>query len=103
MAKVKTIEDFVSDVDAAISDMENSFLGVREHILGQDVQIRTLETEKAELETRIENAPDATPFIELLERLADHRNWVDGRYAPAIKELGDNVADLCGRILRENL
>ncbi len=38
----------------------------------------------------------------VLERFADHRNWIDGRYAPVIAEIYDHPADIAAAVLREN-
>lgn len=51
----------------------------------------------------LEDMPDVTPLVAVLERFADHRNYTpEGKYAPIIKELYDHPADVAAAALRAN-
>jgi hypothetical protein len=73
-------------------------------IAGLEARIDSLNEDVADLKNQVFTLEGATtPYRNVFERLADTRNWIDGRYAPTIKELYDNVPDLCSAVLRESL
>jgi len=86
----KTLEDAVRDLEESLWKAEKA----KDDI---DEVLKEIETNEGAFEDKI------TAYESLIERLADTRNWIDGRYAPQIKELlYENVPDLCSAVLREN-
>lgn len=90
----KEIADLIRDCDAAQKELADA----EKYIESLESDINEYQNEIRELEERL----TSEPCIELLERLADTRNWIDGRYSPTMPELYDNVPDLCSAVLREN-
>lgn len=105
MTEAEFYEEKIANLQSEISDLETQLeIADKAEILLQG-EIEKLEKDNDELQGEIndlENALGIDPFVEVFERLADTRNWIDGRYAPIIKELYDNVPDLCSAVLREN-
>jgi predicted nuclease with TOPRIM domain len=101
MTGTKTVEELYVE----IADLKDELKLSEDECGKHETEIEKLEKDIEELEetvSELENAPSTGPYVAVLERFADHRNWVDGRYAPVINEIDDHPADVAGRVLQEN-
>lgn len=98
-------QKYIKKLTAEISKLEAKIETLIQDGVNKADAVFALQDSLADMEIRnqyLEGLPDAAAYIDLCERLADTRNWIDGRYAPIVKELYDDVPSLCSAILREN-
>lgn len=96
--EIEHLDNKITGLEDERDALKDRVKALEEESSNQEATIEELEDEVADLE----QIPHCTSYVAVLERLADTRNWIDGRYAPITKELYDDVPSLCSAILREN-